>query len=206
MADGAREAILSALVNRNRAGAAACSAARSCEELLAECAELEADRARALTRADLTERERQEMAADLALLRANEANAGVSREHIELLQQQLEVARSEASRASQDAAAARTKEEATAGAARDVADKLAAAQTQAAEQQLALEGATAREAALRTENARLLERLVRQLDVQAQAMDSEVEQHERRRLSHEAAPPPAEPVVDAGGVPVQLRL
>ena len=45
--------------------------------------------ARQQQRLDLQEKEKHEMAADLELLQQNEANAGVSSEHIQLLQQQL---------------------------------------------------------------------------------------------------------------------
>ena len=94
------------------------------------------------------------MAADLQLLQQNEANAGVSSEHIQLLQQQLELAKGEA-------------------------------HAEVARLRASLGEATASEAALRTENERLLQKLMDALALQAHAMDSEVQAHEEQRVSSE---------------------
>ena len=108
------------------------------------------------------------MEADLQLLRQNEQNAGVSREHIELLQEQLEKSKSEAASFSSAAAAARASEAETADAAKLMATKLAEAQARAADLEHELKQVQA-------ENERLMERLTVKLEAQAIALDSERE-------------------------------
>jgi len=89
-------ATLARLKRRNRDARAACTLANSCRQVLAQHAALQDKSARQQQRLDLQEKEKHEMAADLELLQQNEANAGVSSEHIQLLQQQLELAKGEA--------------------------------------------------------------------------------------------------------------
>ena len=85
------------------------------------------------------------MRSDLALLRQNEANAGVTSQHIELLQEQLEKARSEATSSTRERDSARQREDATADAARLLGEKLATAQADAAELREQLAAAEVRE-------------------------------------------------------------
>ena len=87
---------LARLKRRNRDARAACTLTNSCRQVLAQHAALQEKSARQQQRLDLQEKEKHEMAADLQLLQQNEANAGVSSEHIQLLQQQLELAKGEA--------------------------------------------------------------------------------------------------------------
>ena len=87
---------LARLKRRNRDARAACTLTNSCRAVLAQHAALQEKSARQQQRLDLQEKEKHEMAADLQLLQQNEANAGVSSEHIQLLQQQLELAKGEA--------------------------------------------------------------------------------------------------------------
>jgi len=88
--------VLRALQQRNLAMHAACRVTDACEGLLSRSAAVQADLLKQQQRADGLVKEKAEMEADLTLLRQNEVNAGVSREHIEVLQQQLELAKSEA--------------------------------------------------------------------------------------------------------------
>ena len=69
-----------------------CISALQSRELRIPC-DGQADLQKQQQRADGLVKEKAEMEADLELLRANEANAGVSREHIEVLQHQLELAK-----------------------------------------------------------------------------------------------------------------
>jgi hypothetical protein len=188
MSDGLHDekAVLQLLQARNRAAAPACSVTRAYEALLADCKALEEQRAKAQKSADLQSKEQHEMMADLQLLRQNEANAGVSREHIELLQDQLEKSKSEAAQNLSAASTAIASEAATSEAARLMADKLAETQAKVADLEHTVKQLTAREQILQDENARLLARLTANLEVQAMAMDSEVEQHARQAQRREA--------------------
>ena len=76
------QTVLALLRERNRALAPALAATRAAESLLSDCALLETQRLEQQQRADLLEKERHMMAADIELLRQNEANSGVSREHV----------------------------------------------------------------------------------------------------------------------------
>jgi len=176
---------------RNRAGAAACNAIRHAESLLADCMTLEAQCAEQKQRTDLLQKEQHEMKADLQLLRENEANAGVSREHIELLQEQLQKSKSEAAEAAAAMAAGAKATEA----AQLMVEELGEAREKVANLEHSLKQVSASEVALKAENARLIERLTEQLNAQARAMDSEVEQHELR-LQAEAAAKAASAVPD----------
>ena len=149
------ESILASLKKRNEDMRAACTITNSARRMIDLYSALQEKSAKQQKDINLLSKEKHEMAADLQLLRQNEANAGVSSEHIQLLQQQLELAKSEAH-----------------------------AEVSKLKAQLS-EGAQ-REAALRQENERLLKRVMDSLAQQVQAMDSEVEAHERR-LSKDAA-------------------
>ena len=161
-------AILELLRQRNKREVAACSVTRSYERLLQHCALLQEQCTRQKQRADLVEKEKHEIAADLQLLQQNEANAGVSREHIEVLQQQLERAKTEAAESVH-------------------------------ELRQQLEQATKSEERLRTENERLLQRLMDQLQQQAAAMDLEVEAHEKSLRAEKAAAAAAKLKLELGG-------
>ncbi len=174
-------AVLRALRARNRAVAPICRMTRACNALLTECAALDASAARQQTRIDLLSKERAELTADTELLRQNEANAGVSREHIELLQLQLDKAQSRASRSDAEAAASASARASAEEAAAEMGRKLADASALAADAQHALKLGAAREAALVQENERLLQRLTVQLQAEARAMDTEVERHNQRQ-------------------------
>lgn len=163
-----QERVVRLLRERNQHGAAAVSATRRCTELLSEIALLEAAQQQQHHASDLMAKERHMMEADLQLLRQNEQNAGVSREHIELLQEQLEKSKSEAASFSSAAAAARASEAETADAAKLMATKLAEAQARAADLEHELKQVQA-------ENERLMERLTVKLEAQAIALDSERE-------------------------------
>ena len=147
----AEASILASLQRRNRDVRAACTITNSCRHVLAQHAALQERYSQQQQRVKLLSKEKHEMAADLQLLRQNEANAGVSSEHIQLLQQQLELAKSEA-------------------------------HAEVAKLKAALSDGAQREAQLKHENERLLQRVMDALAQQAHAMDSEVQAHEERRL------------------------
>ena len=179
--------VLQLLRERNRAVAPACRLARSYQELLTRCAALQAACMRGQQHADLLSKEKHEMVADLELLRQNEANAGVSREHIELLQEQLERAKSQAASSARDAAAAAQRERTADESAHELATKasklveeLELARDRIGVLERAAQTHKQDEASLRSENARLLGRLMDQMSMQAQAMDSEIRAHEER--------------------------
>ena len=142
-----------------------------------------------------------DMEADLELLKANEANQGVSREHIQMLQEQLAGAKTEASIAADEAQKARATEKLTEDGARALAEKVAArelelaeAREEAAELRRAAERASAKQAELQKENERLVQRLLEAQLSMAQALDSEVsasDERIRRDSSPQIPPPPA---------------
>ncbi|KAL1499480.1 hypothetical protein AB1Y20_011683 [Prymnesium parvum] len=176
------------LRERNRRGAAACAVTRSYRALLAQRAQLQAQCVRQQQRAEWLAKENHEMRADLQLLRQNEANAGVSREHIELLQQQLDRAKSELALSQHDCSRACAREAETLEAAKALAERLALAQAEAAEAaararaeaaalRARLEEAAASEARQRAENERLLRRVTDLIDERGKSLDSEVEAH-----------------------------
>jgi len=187
-------AVLAALRLRNARVAPACRVTHSCQELLAAHAELRQDVQRQQKRADLAGKEKHEMAADLTLLRENEANAGVSRAHIEALQQQLELSKSQAERATREAAQAK----ATAEASVETSEQLAARLSALSEELLATKAAVSAQAgraakaeeraeALLSENGRLLEKVTVAMEAQASMMADEVESHEAARRRAESA-------------------
>jgi len=178
--------VLRRLRERNRSIAAVCGATRSCQEMGARCQALQAQCTRQQQRADLLSKEKHEMAADLKLLQSA-AHAAVSREHIELLQTQLDRAKTEASASAREASVALTREQAAAEAAKELATKVSAlsealadAHARTGQLDRAAKGHAAREESLKGENALLLRRLMDQMNVQAQAMDSEIRHHEER--------------------------
>ena len=165
--------VLALLRARNRAAAPALAVTKAATTLLTECTALEKQLDRERQATDLLVKERHEMVADMELLRQNEANGGVSREHIEQLRDLLEKNKTEAARSASEAAAARASDTSTSEAAQLMAGKLAEAQARAADLEHSLKIAAAREQSLESENARLIERLTVQLQAQAMAMDSE---------------------------------
>ena len=175
--------VLALLRARNCKAAPALAATKAAELLLAECAALEASNDKQQQGADLLLKERHEMLTDMELLRENEANSGVSREHIDHLHDMLEASKSEAAQRASEAAAARASNTETSEAARLMGEKLAEAQAKAADQEHSLKLAASREEALKAENARLIERLTTQLQAEAMAMDSEREHHEARLVA-----------------------
>ena len=200
MADPAA-AVLAALHARNRAGAAALRATRSLVEAETRASELQRTLDKQQRGTTLLVKTKHDMEADLELLKANEANQGVSREHIQMLQEQLAGAKTEASIAADEAQKARATEKLTEDGARALAEKVAArelelaeAREEAAELRRAAESASAKQADLQKENERLVQRLLEaQLSV-AQALDSEVsasDERIRRDSSPQIAPPPA---------------
>ena len=172
--------VLALLRARNREAAPALAVTKAATTLLTECTALEKQLDRERQATDLLVKERHEMVADMELLRQNEANGGVSREHIEQLRDLLEKSKTEAARSASEAAAARASDISTSEAARLMAGKLAEAQARAADLEHSLKIAAAHEQSLESENARLIERLTVQLQAQAMAMDSEREVHERQ--------------------------
>ena len=201
MADPASAAVVAALHARNRAGAAALRATRSLVEAETRASELQRTLDKQQRGTTLLVKTKHDMEADLELLKANEANQGVSREHIQMLQEQLAGAKTEASIAADEAQKARATEKLTEDGARALAEKVAArelelaeAREEAAELRLAAERASAKQAELQKENERLVQRLLEaQLSV-AQALDSEVsasDERIRRDSSPQIAPPPA---------------
>ena len=144
--------ILALLQQRNRSLAAACSVTRSYESLLELYTQLGQQCTRQQHRADLLSKESHDMAADLELLRANEANAGVSKAHIELLQEQLTRATSEAEQSAKVANAATAREAETSVMAQQMADKLAESQSRVAELTHDLQKLTTSEEGLRGES------------------------------------------------------
>ena len=175
------ELVLSLLRARNRTAVPALAATAAATALLAECAALERQSEKEKQRADLIDKERHELVDDMELLRQNEANAGVSREHIEQLRDLLEKSKSEAAESAVEAATARASDSSASEAARLMGEKLGEAQAKAADLEHSLKLAAAREEALKAENARLIERLTLQLQAEAMAMDSEREKHEARK-------------------------
>ena len=201
MPDDPAAAVLAALHARNRAGAAALRATRSLVEAETRASELQRTLDKQQRGTTLLVKTKHDMEADLELLKANEANQGVSREHIQMLQEQLAGAKTEASIAADEAQKARATEKLTEDGARALAEKVAArelelaeAREEAAELRRAAERASAKQADLQKENERLVQRLLEaQLSV-AQALDSEVsasDERIRRDSSPQIAPPPA---------------
>ena len=200
-ADPAAAAVVAALHARNRAGAAALRATRSLVEAETRASELQRTLDKQQRGTTLLVKTKHDMEADLELLKANEANQGVSREHIQMLQEQLAGAKTEASIAADEAQKARATEKLTEDGARALAEKVAArelelaeAREEAAELRRAAERASAKQTELQKENERLVQRLLEaQLSV-AQALDSEVsasDERIRRDSSPQIAPPPA---------------
>ena len=201
MPDDPAAAVLAALHARNRAGAAALRATRSLVEAETRASELQRTLDKQQRGTTLLVKTKHDMEADLELLKANEANQGVSREHIQMLQEQLAGAKTEASIAADEAQKARATEKLTEDGARALAEKVAArelelaeAREEAAGLRKAAERASAKQAELQKENERLVQRLLEaQLSV-AQALDSEVsasDERIRRDSSPQIAPPPA---------------
>ena len=200
MADPAG-AVLAALHARNRAGAAALRATRSLVEAETRASELQRTLDKQQRGTTLLVKTKHDMEADLELLKANEANQGVSREHIQMLQEQLAGAKTEASIAADEAQKARATEKLTEDGARALAEKVAArelelaeAREEAAGLRKAAERASAKQADLQKENERLVQRLLEAQLSMAQALDSEVsasDERIRRDSSPQIAPPPA---------------
>ena len=199
--DPAAAAVVAALHARNRAGAAALRATRSLVEAETRASELQRTLDKQQRGTTLLVKTKHDMEADLELLKANEANQGVSREHIQMLQEQLAGAKTEASIAADEAQKARATEKLTEDGARALAEKVAArelelaeAREEAAELRRAAERASAKQTELQKENERLVQRLLEaQLSV-AQALDSEVsasDERIRRDSSPQIPPPPA---------------
>ena len=132
MADPAA-AVLAALHARNRAGAAALRATRSLVEAETRASELQRTLDKQQRGTTLLVKTKHDMEADLELLKANEANQGVSREHIQMLQEQLAGAKTEASIAADEAQKARATEKLTEDGARALAEKVAARELELAE-------------------------------------------------------------------------
>ena len=130
MADPAA-AVLTALHARNRAGAARC-ATRVCGGR-ARASELQRTLDKQQRGTTLLVKTKHDMEADLELLKANEANQGVSREHIQMLQEQLAGAKTEASIAADEAQKARATEKLREDGARALAEKVAARELELAE-------------------------------------------------------------------------
>ena len=200
MPDDPAAAVLAALHARNRAGAAALRATRSLVEAETRASELQRTLDKQQRGTTLLVKTKHDMEADLELLKANEANQGVSREHIQMLQEQLAGAKTEASIAADEAQKARATEKLTEDGARALAEKVAArelelaeAREEAAGLRKAAERASAKQADLQKENERLVQRLLEaQLSV-AQALDSEVsasDERIRRDSSPQIPPPP----------------
>ena len=116
--------VLALLRARNRAAAPALAVTKAATTLLTECTALEKQLDRERQATDLLVKERHEMVADMELLRQNEANGGVSREHIEQLRDLLEKSKTEAARSASEAAAARASDTSTSEAAQLMAGKL----------------------------------------------------------------------------------
>ena len=180
------DTFLRRLRERNRTTDAVCRVTKSCQEMTARWQSSQAECSRQQQQADLLAKEKHELEADIKLLR-NESNAAVSREHIELLQTQLDRAKTEASASAREASASLTREQAATEAAKELATKVAALSDALADAKLRigqLERAAqehgAREASLKGENAQLLRRVMDQMNVQAQSMDSEIRHHEER--------------------------
>ena len=201
MPDDPATAVVAALHARNRAGAAALRATRSLVEAETRASELQRTLDKQQRGTTLLVKTKHDMEADLELLKANEANQGVSREHIQMLQEQLAGAKTEASIAADEAQKARATEKLTEDGARALAEKVAArelelaeAREEAAELRRAAERASAKQAELQKENERLVQRLLEAQLSMAQALDSEVsasDERIRRDSSPQIAPPPA---------------
>jgi len=201
MPDDPAAAVLAALHARNRAGAAALRATRSLVEAETRASELQRTLDKQQRGTTLLVKTKHDMEADLELLKANEANQGVSREHIQMLQEQLAGAKTEASIAADEAQKARATEKLTEDGARALAEKVAArelelaeAREEAAELRRAAERASEKQAGLQKENERLVQRLLEAQLSMAQALDSEVsasDERIRRDSSPQIAPPPA---------------
>ena len=200
-ADRAAAAVVEALHARNRAGAAALRATRSLVEAETRASELQRTLDKQQRGTTLLVKTKHDMEADLELLKANEANQGVSREHIQMLQEQLAGAKTEASIAADEAQKARATEKLTEDGARALAEEAAArelelaeAREEAAGLRKAAEHASAKQADLQKENERLVQRLLEAQLSMAQALDSEVsasDERIRRDSSPQIAPPPA---------------
>lgn len=155
--------------------------------LLEQHKALQAEAQRAQQTAKLADKEKHDMSADLVLLRENEANAGVSKTHIEVLQQQLELAKSEAARLARELADAQQRASASAETAEGLTDKVAAlseqlhvAREEVARQHARAEKECERAGAMQEENAQLMERCVELQARQAEWFDSEISRQETR--------------------------
>lgn len=203
-------AVLAALRLRNARVAPTSRVTHMCQQLLATHAELRKEVQRQQNRADLAGKEKHEMAADLELLRENEANAGVSRAHIEALQEQLELAKSQAERATREAAQAK----ATAQASVETSEQLAARLSTLSEELMAAKTGVAaqfdratmaeeRAEALLSENGRLLEKMTHAMEAHARLMADEIEAHEAARRRAESGALDAAAAVDGSGAGVE---
>jgi hypothetical protein len=204
-------AVLAALRLRNARVAPTCRVTQMCQQLLATHSELRREVQRQQNRADLAGKEKHEMVADLVLLRENEANAGVSRAHIEALQEQLELAKSQAERATREAVLAK----ATAQASVETSEQLAARLSTLSEELLAAKaGLTAqvdrvtmaeeRAEALLAENGRLLEKMTHAMEAHARLMADEIETHEAARRRAESGAAGAAAAVGGSGAGAEL--
>lgn len=120
--------------------------------------------------------------------RSGAAACALARAHEAILAEctALELTARSCERLQQEAAVANAAEAQAASAAQQMGEKLAEAQAKVAELEHSLQQSVAREAAVRRENETLLARLTEQLQMRAMAMDTEVEQFERK-LEAEAA-------------------
>ena len=121
--------------------------------------------------------------------RASAAACHLAREQEKLLAEctALESVARTCERLQHEATAAKAAEAEASDAARLVGEKLAEAQTKAADLEHALQQSTAREQTLRKENETLLTKLTEQLQVRAMAMDTEREQFEAEAAAAAAA-------------------
>eukprot|EP00967_Tisochrysis_lutea_P118715 scaffold193142_cov27-Tisochrysis_lutea.AAC.2 len=185
--------VLDALRRRNARVEPAARITHMCQGLLAANAELRKEVLRQQKRADLAGKEKHEMSADLELLRQNEANLGVSRAHIESLQEQLELAKSQAERASREAAVAKATSDVSVETSEQLASRLSSlseellgARAETAAQLDRANKAEERAQALLLENGRLLEKMTQAMEAHARLMAAEVESHEAARLQAES--------------------
>ena len=132
--------------------------------------------------------------------RASAAACCTARMHETLLQDYnaLEKTAMQCERLQQEADTANAAAVKAAEATHTMGQRLEEALARAADLDSQLKQVTASEAALKAENEALILRLTEQLQIRAQAMDSELEEHEHQRISSEVAAAAAGPAEAAG--------
>lgn len=187
MLEDLHQTVTQRLIDRDESTQPICATIDEYAILLEKFNTLQTNAQTAQKNADLAHKEKAEMQADLNLLRENEQNQGVSKTHIEVLQEQLEKSKSECMRMATELADARKRADASEEVAAGLSENLASLREElhiARECASRNEGRARREMEraikLQEENTLLIQRCTAQLQMQADVMDSEIEEHGSR--------------------------